>query len=44
MAYLERDDATGEHVAIKYIPRGATVRAALSGPANALPPKPWAAG
>jgi hypothetical protein len=26
MAYLERDRATGEQVAIKYIPRGATVR------------------
>jgi hypothetical protein len=26
MAYLERDLATGEQVAIKYIPRGATVR------------------
>lgn len=27
MAYLERDVQTGEEVAIKYIPRGATVRA-----------------
>ena len=27
MAYLERDKQTGEQVAIKYIPRGATVRA-----------------
>jgi hypothetical protein len=26
MAYLERDLTTGEQVAIKYIPRGATVR------------------
>lgn len=26
MAYLERDKATGEQVAIKYIPRGDTVR------------------
>ena len=31
MAYLERDVQTGEEVAIKYIPRGATVRAEREG-------------
>ncbi len=35
MAYLERDNATGDHVAIKYIPRGSTVRGARGGSGGA---------
>ena len=41
MAYLERDLATGEQVAIKYIPRGTTVRRLRGASAARLPPKPW---
>ena len=37
MAYLERDLATGELVAIKYIPRGDKVRRARGEPARTLP-------
>ena len=39
MAYLERDIATGEQVAIKYIPRGSTVRTPRGGSARAAPAK-----